>query len=251
MNKIEQCADLICKSNNIMVLTGAGMSTESGIPDFRSSTGLYTGEFHGLSPEEILSVTFFKRNPEVFWSFIATHMDYSGAIPNPGHFILAKWEQNKNITIVTQNIEELHTLAGSSKVIEIHGTIKTATCQNIDCMRRYSLKDVITKKNGYLCSCGSLIKPDIVLYEESVSKIISVYPLVRKADLLIVLGTSLAVYPVAGIPELFHRTGNHMIIINHTPTKFYNYSNCTEIHDSIGKTLEAIDNLLSCGTALT
>lgn len=242
MVELKRCAEIIENSNKILILTGAGMSTESGIPDFRSNTGLYSKEFQGLTPETILSISFFKRNPKVFWNFISEYMDYSNVEPNVGHYLLAKWGRLKDITIVTQNIEQLHTLAGSTNVIEIHGSIKTCTCQG--CNKKYSQYYVISKENGYICDCGSFIKPDIVLYEESVDKMSLVYPLVGQADLLLVLGTSLTVYPVATIPEYFNKRDKHMIVINKTHTPYNNDPNCIEINDSIGVTLEKIDSLI-------
>lgn len=243
MNILRECSGLIKNSNKILVLTGAGMSTESGIPDFRSNTGLYSKDFQGLSPETILSLSFFRRNPKVFWKYIAKCMNYAEAKPNKGHYLLAKWEKQKDITIVTQNIDELHTLAGSKKVIEIHGSIKTCTCQG--CHKKYSQKDILSKEDAYICNCGSFIKPDIVLYEESVDKMSLVFPLIDQADLLMVLGTSLTVYPVAAIPEYFNRRDKHMIIINKTPTPYQNDPNCIEINDSIGSTLEKIDSIMN------
>jgi len=242
MDTIEKCAALIQKANKILVLTGAGMSTESGIPDFRSNTGLYSKDFKGLPPETILSLSFFKRNPQVFWEYVSKYMNYQNAKPNVGHYMLAKWEKKKDITIVTQNIDELHTLAGSTKVIEIHGSIKTATCQG--CHKKYREEDVLSKENGYLCDCGSPIKPDIVLYEESVEKMSLVFPLIEQADLLMVLGTSLTVYPVAAIPAYYNRQDKPMIIVNKTPTPYHGTPNCIEINDSIGPTLKKIDALL-------
>lgn len=241
-DRLKKCASLIKNSNKILILTGAGMSTESGIPDFRSNTGLYTKDFQGLSPETILSLSFFRKNPKVFWKYISEFMNYTDVRPNIGHYILAKWGKKKDITIVTQNIDELHTLAGSTSVIEVHGSIKTATCQG--CHKKYQEEEVLSKENGYICDCGSLIKPDIVLYEESVDKMVLVYPLIDEADLLIVLGTSLTVYPVAAIPEYFNRRDKYMIVINKTLTHYHEKQNCIEINDSIGTTLENIDSLM-------
>jgi len=242
MDLYAKCAEQIRKANKILVLTGAGMSTESGIPDFRSSTGLYSKDYQGLSPETILSHSFFKKNPKVFWKYISEYMNYTDIKPNIGHKILAKWGQTKDITIVTQNIDELHTEAGSENVIEIHGSIKTATCQS--CRKKYNESDVLGRENGYICACGGVIKPDIVLYEESVDKISLVFPLVERSDLLIVLGTSLTVYPVAAIPAYFLMRDKHIILINKTPTPYNGTPNCIEINDSIGKSLERIDKLL-------
>lgn len=239
MELLKKCSTLINNSNKILILTGAGMSTESGIPDFRSNTGLYAKDFEGLSPETILSFSFFLKNPKVFWKYVSEYMNYANTKPNIGHYLLAKWGKKKDITIVTQNIDELHYLAGSTNVIEIHGTIKTATCQG--CHKKYCQDEVLFKENGYICDCGTLIKPDIVLYEESVDKMSLVLPLINQADLLIVLGTSLTVYPVAAIPEYFNRRDKHIIVINKTPTPYNGKLNCIEINDSIGTTLEKID----------
>lgn len=242
MDVCEKCSTIINQSNKILVLTGAGMSTESGIPDFRSNTGLYSKDFQGLSPETILSLSFFRKNPEVFWKYISEYMNYVDVRPNVGHYLLAKWGNKKDITIVTQNIDGLHTLAGSTKVIEIHGSMKTATCQG--CHKKHRLDDILSKEQGYICDCGSFIKPDVVLYEESVDKMSLVLPLINQADVLIVLGTSLTVYPVAAIPEYFNRRDKYMIVINKTPTPYHGEPNCIEINDGIGCTLEKIDSFM-------
>lgn len=247
MDVLLSCAALIQKSQKILVLTGAGMSTESGIPDFRSETGLYALNYRGLPPEMILSLSFFEKNPRVFWQYIADCMDYANVQPNTGHRILAKWEKQKDITIVTQNIDALHTLAGSERVIEIHGCIKTATCR--DCRKKYRQADVLAREDGYICSCGGIIKPDIVLYEENVKKIGQVLPLVQQVELLLVLGTSLTVYPVAAIPQYFCGLGKPVILINKMPTPYQGVPGCIEIHDSIGASLEKIDELL-CGKTI-
>ncbi len=247
MDKYEQCALLIRQAKNILILTGAGMSTESGIPDFRSSNGLYKGEFHGMRPEEILSYTFFRQNPDIFWEYIKTNMDYTGIHPNAGHRILAKWENELELSIVTQNIEQLHTQAGSKKVTKVHGSLMTCTCQG--CQRGYSLHEVINKKQGYLCGCGSVIKPDIVLYEESVDKMTEVFKQAKTADCLLVLGTSLTVYPVASLPDLFLENRKPVIIMNQTETPYAARKGCIELHEGIGDTLKKIDSLLTESTA--
>ncbi len=246
MNRVEVCAKLIEDAKNIVVLSGAGMSTESSIPDFRSSSGLYNKKFQGLNPESVLSLSFFNKNPRIFWEFVKANMNYTHALPNIGHKILSKWEaQGKSINIITQNIDHLHTFSGSSKVLEIHGTMLTATCINPACKKKYEFKNIVSRENGYICTCGYYIKPDIVLYEEYVNEFSKVYPLVNKADLMIVLGTSLIVYPVSGIPDLFDMDKKHMIIINKTSTRYENCKNCIEIHDSIGKILSEIDKIIS------
>ncbi|KUO75926.1 MAG: hypothetical protein APF77_17250 [Clostridia bacterium BRH_c25] len=246
MSRVEVCAKLIEDAKNIVVLSGAGMSTESGIPDFRSSNGLYSKTFRGLEPESILSLSFFKNNPELFWEFVKTSMDFTSILPNVGHKILSKWEsQGKYINIITQNIDHLHTLSGSTRVIEIHGTMQTASCSNPTCKKHYKFNEIISNKNGHICTCGCYIKPDVILYEEYVNELSKVYPLMAESDLLIILGTSLTVYPVAGIPDLFDIDKKHIIIINKTPTRYENCKNCIEIHDGIGKTLSEIDKIIS------
>ena len=135
--------------------------------------------------------SYYGQNPDIFWEYIKTNMDYTGIHPNAGQRILAKWENELELSIVTQNIEQLHTQAGSKKVTKVHGSLMTCTCQG--CQRGYSLHEVINKKQGYLCGCGSVIKPDIVLYEESVDKMTEVFKQAKTADCLLVLGTSLTV----------------------------------------------------------
>ncbi len=239
MERIAECANLIRNADQILCLTGAGMSTESGVPDFRSDTGLYTKDFAGYRPETVLSRSFFFAHPDMFWKYISLHLNYTDIQPNIGHTILAKWGQTKNLTIVTQNIDELHADAGSKNIIEIHGSIKTCTCQA--CGKNHPEQDVLEK--GCLCACGGLIKPDVVLYEESVDRMDEVYPLIETGDLLLVLGTSLTVFPVAAIPQLFTQYQQKpIVIINQTPTPFTGAPNCIEIHASIGETLRAIDS---------
>ncbi len=241
MEPITECANHIRNANKILCLTGAGMSTESGVPDFRSDTGLYSKAFEGLNPETILSRSFFFAHPDLFWKYIALNMNYTDIQPNIGHRVLAEWEKKKDLTIVTQNIDELHTAAGSKNVIEIHGSLQTCTCQ--ECGKKHPTRDVL--ENGFLCACGGLVKPDVVLYEESVDRMSEVYPLIDACDLLLVLGTSLTVYPVAIIPQLFLQSGNKpVIIINQTPTPCHSASGCIEIHAGIGETLKAINALM-------
>ncbi|MDD3225577.1 MAG: NAD-dependent protein deacylase [Clostridium sp.] len=242
--KIAECVDLIKTSNNIVVLTGAGMSTESGIPDFRSETGIYN-----MVPEKVLSYKYFLDNPKEFYDFIKRYFLLTNVEPNIGHKVLAEWE-NKGLIkhIISQNIDGLHQKAGSKNVLEVHGTMETATCQNPGCRKEYIMKDLLNLEGEfYYCHCKNkygLIKPDVVLFDEPVDKINDAYLLMRDADLLVALGTSLNVYPVASLPK-FLREDKHMIIINYMPTQYDNRKNCINIRESIGGTLSQVNEVIT------
>lgn len=240
-NMINQSASLIKSSKNIVVLTGAGMSTESGIPDFRSDKGIYNAV-----PEVILSYRYFAAYPKEFYDFAKKYFTFSKIEPNIGHQILAEWEKRGIVRhIITQNIDGLHQKAGSKNVLEVHGTFKSGTCQNKRCSKKYNMDELLIQEGKiYDCSCGKgLIKPDVVLYDEQVDKINDAIKLVRKADLFLILGTSLIVYPVANLP-LFLEDSSKMIIINYTPTDFDSRENCSIINGGIGETLSKINILL-------
>ncbi len=236
---LEKCAELIRTSKNTVVLTGAGMSTESGVPDFRSDRGIYK-----KVPETVLSYKYFFSNPDKFYDFIKEYFLTINVEPNIGHKILADWQTKGYISsIITQNIDGLHQMAGNTCVLEVHGTMKTATCVNKACGAEYNLNDVLNN-NHIICSkCNSLVKPNVVLYDESVTEINSATTLVRKAELLIILGSSMTVYPVASLP-LFLDKEKHTIIINNTPTQYDSRVNTIAIHKPIGETLQKIDCLL-------
>lgn len=214
MDKINQIVKLIQKAENILFLTGAGMSTESGLKDFRSKDGLGSSTYEGYYPEEILSRDFFFKETALFYQYLEEKLNVTGISPNKGHLILAEWEKLKDITIITQNIDSLHQKAGSSNVVEIHGTLAQCTCTS--CKAGRSLKEVF--KEGYQCSCGGFYKPDIVLYDEEVTQIVEAFRLAREADLLIVLGTSLKVYPAASIPSIYGASQKGLVIINRDET---------------------------------
>ena len=234
---IDKCADLIKKSKNTVVLTGAGMSTESGIPDFRSDKGIYK-----KVPEKVLSYAYFSSNPVDFYDFIKEYFTTANVEPNIGHNILANWENRGLVNyIITQNIEGLHQKAGSKNVLEVHGTIESATCVNKGCGTQYKLTDILNGGQIYCLKCNSLIKPDVVLYDESVDKINDAIKLVREAELLIVLGSSMTVYPVASLP-LFLTHDKYIIIINNSPTEYDDRLNTIYIHRPIGETLKCIEN---------
>ncbi len=230
---------MIEESDNIVFFGGAGVSTESGIPDFRSETGIYnTVHKYGCPPEEILSHSFFMRDPETFYDFYKTTMIYKDAGPNDAHKALARLEfRGKLKAVVTQNIDGLHQKAGSEKVYEVHGSIHRNYCMK--CHRSYDL-DYITSSEGVpRCEvCGGIIRPDVVLYEEGLDDAVvnDSIRAIAAADVLIVGGTSLNVYPAAGFINYYR--GHKMVLINKSETPYDRKADLV-IHDSIGKVLKA------------
>ena len=212
-NDILKLKEMINSSKKIVVFTGAGISVPSGIPDFRSSNGIYSTEYMGLSPEEIISHSFFIRNPKMFYKFYFDKMIYLDAKPNLAHKYFAKI----GAIIVTQNIDNLHTLAGSKTVYELHGNVYRNYCMK--CHKFYDLKDLDTK-GVPTCSCGGTIKPDVVLYEEGLDNntIMGAIKSISEADCLIIVGTSLRVYPAASFVNYYK--GNKLIVLNKEKTPF-------------------------------
>lgn len=210
--------DWVAESQKIVFFGGAGVSTESGIPDFRSVDGLYHQKYDD-PPETILSHSFFLRSAEKFFDFYRDKMIYPDASPNITHEKLAEWERAGKLSgIVTQNIDGLHQAAGNEKVYEFHGSIHRNYCMK--CHQFYPL-EAIQKSTGIpRCACGGIIKPDVVLYEEGLDNdtIEGAVNAISHADLMIVGGTSLAVYPAAGMLQYFH--GKHIVLINKAPTPF-------------------------------
>ena len=207
---------IIDESANIVFFGGAGVSTESGIPDFRSEDGLYHTKY-SYPPERILSHSFFIQNPEVFYTFYREKILYLDAKPNPAHKKLAELEKlGKLKAVVTQNIDGLHQKAGSQTVYELHGSIHRNYC--VECGKAYSAEFVKEVKGIPHCTCGGIIKPDVVLYEESLDgrTIQSAVSAIAKADTLIIGGTSLVVYPAAGFIDYFR--GKHLLVINKSET---------------------------------
>lgn len=207
---------IIDESANIVFFGGAGVSTESGIPDFRSEDGLYHTKY-SYPPERILSHSFFIQNPEVFYTFYREKILYLDARPNPAHKKLAELEKlGKLKAVVTQNIDGLHQKAGSKTVYELHGSIHRNYC--VECGKAYSAEFVKEVKGIPHCTCGGIIKPDVVLYEESLDgrTIQSAVSAIAKADTLIIGGTSLVVYPAAGFIDYFR--GKHLVLINKAET---------------------------------
>ena len=241
LNKINTIKSLIVQSNNIVVFTGAGISVPSGIPDFRSANGLYNQDSGlNIKPEEIISNYFFNKHTDDFYKFYKEKMIYPDAKYNAAHKFFAELEKkNKNVTIVTQNIDGLHSSAGSSDVLEIHGSVSRNYC--LKCHKFYSLEDIMKMPNTPKCNCGGVIKPDVVLYGENLdynTLTKSMYK-INKADLIIVVGTSLLVQPANSLINYFQ--GNNIIIINKEPTP-YDYIATVVIHDDIIKVVNELNS---------
>ena len=234
--------EIIDESQNIVFFGGAGVSTESNIPDFRSEQGLYHAkQVYGYAPEEILSHTFFVQHTETFFDYYKNNLIYPDAQPNQAHLALAYLEQQGKLkAIVTQNIDGLHQKAGSRKVHELHGSILRNNC--MDCGAAYDLDDTLDPAHCRgsipICpQCGGIIKPDVVLYEEALDEdcMLGAIRAIEAADTLIIGGTSLAVYPAAGLIRYFR--GKHLVLINKQPTPYDGKADLV-IHDAIGKVME-------------
>ncbi len=216
--KISQLKDWISKSNNIVFFGGAGVSTESGIPDFRSTDGVYHMKYP-FSPETILSHSFFMKHTQEFYEFYKDKMIHKDAKPNVTHKKLAELEASgKLIGIITQNVDGLHQKAGSKKVLELHGSILRNYC--LKCKKSYELKEILQQKGVPVCSCSGVIKPDVVLYEEMLDEQVmsEAVKLISRAEILIIGGTSLSVYPSAGLVRYYQ--GEKLVLINKSVTSF-------------------------------
>ncbi len=216
MNDIKTLEDWIKNSRNLVFFGGAGVSTESGIPDFRSTNGLYQQKYP-YPPEVMLSHSFYVQHPEEFYAFYRDKMLYPKASPNKAHLVLAKWEREGLLEgIITQNIDGLHQAAGSQKVFELHGSVHRNICQK--CGRNYGLEAVLHSSGIPRCSCGGVLKPDVVLYEEPLPQQAwtGAMGLVSAADVMIVGGTSLSVYPAAALLDYYK--GSRLVLINKSPT---------------------------------
>lgn len=236
-DKIEKLKEIVRDSNNIVFFGGAGVSTESGIPDFRSVDGLYNQQWN-YPPETILSHSFFTRDPEEYYRFHRAKLVVEGVKPNRAHLRLASLEREGKLrAVITQNIDGLHQAAGSKKVLELHGSILRAYCSK--CRRPYPA-DVINYGTGVpRCSCGGVIRPDIVLYEEGLDEDILSQSIsyIRNADVLIVGGTSLNVYPAAGLINYYR--GNKLVLVNLSETPYDSYADLV-IHEKIGEVFDQI-----------
>ncbi len=219
-------------SDNIVFFGGAGVSTESGIPDFRSADGLYNQKYDER-PEKILSHSYFMSHPEKFYKFHREKMVNPEARPNDCHTALARLEaQGKLRAVITQNIDGLHQLAGSREVLEVHGSIHRNYC--VSCGKKYGLDYVLNAESVPYCSCGGLVRPDVVLYDERLDEDIieRAVNYIRHADIFIVGGTSLTVQPAASLINYYR--GDKLVLINKTPTQYDKYMDLT-ISESIGK----------------
>ena len=215
-DSIKRLKELVGSSDNIVFFGGAGVSTASGIPDFRSTGGLYHQEWK-YPPEVILSHTFYESNPEEFFRFYRAKLLAPDAKPNAAHKKLAEWEAEGRLkAVITQNIDGLHQAAGSRNVLELHGSVHRNHCQR--CGKFYGLEHILRTEGVPRCSCGGIIKPDVVLYEEGLDEEVlsGAVQAIRKADTLIIGGTSLVVYPAAGLIRYFR--GRHLVVINMQPT---------------------------------
>lgn len=217
MDKVTTLQELIISSNKIVFFGGAGASTESGIKDFRSKDGLYQLESkYGCPYEEMLSSTYFFNNTDTFYKFYREMMINTSAKPNAAHIYLANLEKKKNLTVITQNIDGLHQMAGSRNVLELHGSIHRNSC--LKCHSHYTLEDILKMDSTPRCpKCGGLIKPDVTLYEEQLDQEVLRESInaISNADLMIIAGTSLRVYPASGLVYYFR--GKHLVVINKEP----------------------------------
>ena len=237
MNDIDTLIKWIKESNSTVFFGGAGVSTESGLKDFRSKDGLYN-EKYDYPPEEILSHHFFLNNTLEFYKFYRDKLDTRNFKPNITHEVLALMEKkNKLDCVITQNIDGFHTDAGSKNVYELHGSIKKNYC--MDCLKFYDASYIFNSNDIPKCSCGGIIKPDVVLYEEGLDEdtVSNSIKAIANCDLLIIGGTSLNVYPAAGFINYFR--GKHLVLINKDSTSYDSMCDLV-IHDSIGKVFEQI-----------
>ena len=237
MENMETLKKWVNESERIVFFGGAGVSTESGIPDFRSVDGLYIQKFE-YPPETIISHSFYEKRPEYFFRFYREKMLPLGFEPNVTHRVLARWEQaGKLSAVVTQNIDGLHQKAGSRRVYELHGSVLRNYCTR--CGKFHSAEFVRDAEGIPRCACGGIVKPDVVLYEESLDQdcIEKSVMAIRSADMLIVAGTSLTVYPAAGLINYYR--GNRLVLINRDATAFDNRADLV-FHESLGNIFDKL-----------
>ena len=216
--QLQQLSQMIGRARRMAFLGGAGLSTESGIPDFRSSNGVYAAlKAYGRPPEELLSHGFFVRHPDVFFDYYRKYLIRPEAKPNPAHYALARLEQQGKLTaVVTQNIDELHQRAGSRNVLELHGSVYRNHC--MECGKSWPVEAVLEADDVPRCTCGGIIKPDVVLYGEGLdpATLTAAVEAIAAADMLLIGGTQLSVYPAAGLVDYFH--GKDLAVINLSAT---------------------------------
>lgn len=235
MNEIKELKETIKNFKRIVFFSGAGISCDSGIPDFRSENGLYK---NNLRAEEILSHTFFMNHTDEFYEFYKDKMCYPNALPNFGHQYIVELEKlGKEVTVITQNIDGLHSNAGSKNVLELHGSIHRNYC--MDCGKSYTLQEILHMEGIPKCACGGIIKPDVVLYEEPLNEetINKTIEAISNCDVLIILGTSLSVYPAASFIRFFN--GQKLVLINKSCTPYDSYADII-INNSISDTFKEL-----------
>lgn len=239
MSKISQLQEIITNSDNIVFFGGAGVSTESGIPDFRSESGIFKSlEKYGDTPENLVSHSYYIDHTEEFFEYYKENLIFEDATPNPAHLKLAELEKSGKIkAVITQNIDGLHQKAGSENVLELHGSIHRNYCQI--CGKKYDLKYILESDGIPKCECGGIIKPDVVLYEEPLNNSILSLSIdyIQNAETLIIGGTSLVVYPAAGLINYF--SGKNLILINKSETPYDNLATLV-INDAIGEVFSQI-----------
>lgn len=239
MNKIEKLQEIIDASDNIVFFGGAGVSTESGIPDFRSESGIFKSlEKYGDTPERLVSHSYYLEHTDKFFSYYKDCLIFPEAEPNPAHYTLARLEKEGKLkAIITQNIDDLHKKAGSKNILELHGSVYRNYCEI--CKKEYDLNFILESDGIPHCTCGGIIKPDVVLYEEALDMNIlnKSAQYIMSADTLIVGGTSLVVYPAAGLINYFK--GKNLVLINKSQTDYDNLATLV-INEAIGETLAKI-----------
>ena len=237
MDKLERLRKWVAESKNIVFFGGAGVSTESGIPDFRSVDGLYNQKFE-YPPERIISHSFYRRDPEYFFRFYREKMLPLGFQPNITHKVLARWEEEGKLNaVITQNIDGLHQKAGSRRVYELHGSVLRNYCE--DCGKFHSAEFIKNSDGVPRCGCGGIVKPDVVLYEEGLddNTIGRSIRAMEEADLLLVAGTSLTVYPAAGLINYY--LGDRLVLINRDATPFDHRADLV-LHMSLGEVFRTL-----------
>lgn len=239
MNKIEKLQEIIDDSDNIVFFGGAGVSTESGIPDFRSESGIFKSlKKYGDTPERLVSHSYYLEHTDKFFSYYKDCLIFPEAEPNPAHYTLARLEKEGKLkAIITQNIDGLHQKAGSKNVLELHGSVYRNYCEI--CKKEYDLNFILESEGIPHCTCGGIIKPDVILYEEALDMNIlnKSVEYIMSADTLIVGRTSLVVYPAAGLINYFK--GKNLVLINKSQTDYDNLATLV-INEAIGETLAKI-----------
>lgn len=232
LDKINKMKEMFKDKTKILVLSGAGLSKEAGIPDFRSKDGLYSKNFYDMDPEYILSHEFLMENPKMFYKYIRENMNYKEVFPTKVYTKLKELEEEGRVSgIITQNIDGLHKKAGSKKVIEAHGNLIDFYCNK--CYKKYNMNEMLGNRDIY-CTCGGLIRPDVVLYGEELKDMSDINDLIENSDSLLVLGSSLLVYPIAYIPSMFLAKGKPVGIINLDKVYIAKDKNVIEINEKIG-----------------